>query len=146
MLKNKKILFPELSYILNGLFFKTHNKLGRYKNEKQYSDYFESLLKNNNINYFREFALSKFFKEEKRRRNIVDFIIDDKIIIDFKTKTIITKDDYFQMQRYLSSSGKQLGIIVNFRRVSINPKRIMNVETFNINKKINSDYSDNNSD
>jgi GxxExxY protein len=98
-------------------------------------------LKNNNLNYLREFALPKFSKEEKNRRNIVDFIIDDKIIIDFKAKTIITKDDYFQMQRYLSSSGKQLGIIVNFRRVSINPKRIMNIETFNINKKINSDHS-----
>lgn len=145
MLKNKKILYPKLSYTLNNLFFKTHNRLGRYKNEKQYSDFFEGLLKINNINYLREFALPKCFKEEKTRRNIVDFMIDDKVIVDFKTKTIVTKDDYFQMQRYLTSSGKQLGIIVNFRRISINPKRIMNVETFNINKK-NSDYSDNNSD
>ena len=130
MLKNKSILYPELSYKLYNLFFKTHNELGRFRNEKQYCDYFEYLLRENKLGYVREFELLISFNGEKKRRNIVDFIIEDKIIIDFKTKTIITKEDYFQMQRYLISAGKELGIIVNFRQKSIKPKRVLNTSLF----------------
>ncbi len=90
MLKNKEILYPDLSYKLTSLFFETHNKLGRYRNEKQYCDYFERLLIREKMKYVREFVLPPSFSGEKRRRNIVDFTIEDKIIIDFKTKTIIT--------------------------------------------------------
>ena len=70
--------------------------------------------------------MDKSFEGEKARRNIPDFIINDQIIIDIKAKRIITKEDYFQMKRYLVSSGKKLGIIVNFRQTYLNPKRIVN--------------------
>jgi len=146
MLKNKNILYPELSYKLNNLFYKTHNKLGRYRNEKQYADYFELLLKKNELIYERELELLISFDGEKKRRNIVDFIIEDKIIIDFKTKTLITKEDYFQMQRYLISSGKESGIIINFRQKSIKPKRVLNVKLYNEKNNSNSEHSDDNSD
>jgi len=130
MLKNRNILYPELSYKINSLLFETHNNLGRYRNEKQYADYFEELLKRDGIAYLREYALPPSFNGEKGRRNIIDFIVGDKIIIEFKTKTIITKDDYFQVQRYLVSSKKELGIIVNFRQVTIKAKRVLNTSMF----------------
>jgi len=130
MLKNRNILYPELSYKINSLLFETHNNLGRYRNEKQYADYFEELLKRDGIAYLREYALPPSFNGEKGRRNIIDFIVGDKIIIEFKTKTIITKDDYFQVQRYLVSSDKELGIIVNFRQVTIKAKRVLNTSMF----------------
>ncbi len=123
---NNNILYPELSYKLTGIFFKIHNQLGRFKNEKQYADAVEFFLNENHIDYAREVSLPASFEGEKARRNIPDFIADDKIIIDIKAKRIITKDDYFQMKRYLSSSNKKLGIIVNFRQKFLTPKRIVN--------------------
>ena len=57
------------------------------------------------------------------RHNLPDFIIDNEIVLDLKAKRIITKEDYFQMKRYLSASGKRLGLIVNFRQKYISPKR-----------------------
>ena len=65
-------------------------------------------------------------KGERNGRNIPDFIIDDKIILDLKAKPIVTKEDYYQMKRYLKSSQKRLGIIVNFRQPHLYPKRILN--------------------
>ncbi len=126
--KVKKIIYPILSYKLTGLLFEVHNHLGRYRNEKQYADYFEELLKREKIQYKRETPLPPSFRGEKERRNIPDFIIENKIIIDFKAKRLITKDDYYQMRRYLSSYNKKLAIIVNFRCQSLNPKRILNPE------------------
>lgn len=49
-----KILHKDLSYKINGLLFKTHKELGQFRNEKQYADYFESLLKREGIKYERE--------------------------------------------------------------------------------------------
>jgi GxxExxY protein len=54
--------------------------------------------------------------------------IENKIIVDFKAKRLITKEDYYQMRRYLSTYNKKLGMIVNFRCRSIAPKRILNSE------------------
>ena len=66
------------------------------------------------------------FVDERNRRNIPDFIIEDKIIVDLKAKRIINKDDYYQMRRYLIAFNKELGIIINFREYYLNPKRILN--------------------
>jgi len=122
---NKNLLYPELSYKICGFCFYLHNKLGRYRNEKQYADFLDNLLKENKVNYIREKPLPPSFDGEKLRRNIPDFIIEDKIIIDFKAKDFITKEDYFQMRRYLESYNKELGLIINFRQKYLHPKRIL---------------------
>lgn len=123
---NKKVVYPELSYKICGFCFFIHNKLGRYRSEKQYADALEHLLKENGIKYIREKPLVHSFEGEKGERNIPDFIIEDKIIVDLKAKSIITKDDYFQMKRYLVSANKKLGLIFNFRQKYLHPKRILN--------------------
>lgn len=66
------------------------------------------------------------FKEEREGRNKVDFLIENKVILEVKSKKIITKDDYFQRRRYLSVLNKKLGILVNFRSTYLHPKRILN--------------------
>lgn len=66
------------------------------------------------------------FAGERDRRNIPDFIIEDKIIVDLKAKRLTTKEDYFQMKRYLASYNKELGLVVNFRQEYIYPKRVLN--------------------
>ena len=114
-----KILYKELSYKLNGILFNIHNKLGRFSREKQYSDELEVSLKNSDLNYKREYPVSD--------GNRVDFLIDNKIILDVKAKRLILKDDYYQILRYLQSSGLKLGLIVNFRNTFLKPKRIINL-------------------
>jgi len=122
----KEILHKELSYKINGILFRVHNKLGRFMNEKQYSDAVEEELRIAQIPYKREFCLEKSFESENINRNKVDFLINDKIILEIKAKTITTKSDYFQSQRYLHSADYKLGILVNFRRQYLKPKRIIN--------------------
>jgi len=121
-----KVLYPELSYFICGLCFGIHNELGRFRSEKSYADALENMLKQNNIAYLREKPLEPSFNGEQGRRNIPDFIIEEKIVLDVKAKRIITKDDYFQMRRYLEAGNMKLGLIVNFGQKYIAPKRIAN--------------------
>ena len=127
MLRNRdKVLYPELCYLLYGFFFKIHGQLGRFRNEKQYGDALETMLKLNTIPYEREVELSASFEGERPRRNVVDFVIDSKIIVEIKAKRLTTRDDYFQTKRYLVSCDKKLGLLVNFGQQYVSPKRVLN--------------------
>jgi len=118
----REILHKELSYKIVGTLYKVHNNLGRFCSERQYCDAIEKEFKKEKIFYKREHPI--VFEGEKS--NKVDFLIDDKIILEAKTKSFITKDDYFQIKRYLNESNLELGLLVNFRRRFLNIRRILN--------------------
>lgn len=126
----EKILYKNESYKINGLLFKTHKVLGRFKNEKQYADYFETLLRRDNLKYVREYRFEDQSFGQNKVRCICDFIIDDKIILEFKAKDFISKEDYHQVKRYLVTLNLELAIIVNFRQIRIVPKRVLNYLEF----------------
>ncbi len=126
MSKGEKPIYAELSYTINGILFSVHNELGRYRNEKQYADAVETYLKTYKIVYDRERVAPISFLGETERRNKIDFLIEDKVILELKAKRIIEKEDYYQVKRYLASLGKKLGILVNFRDKFLKPRRILN--------------------
>ena len=77
--KNQKLIYPELSYTLTGLCFEAHNTLGRYAREIQYGNCIEEKLKTANIPHKREFRVGD-------TGNVLDFLIDDKIVLEIKAK------------------------------------------------------------
>lgn len=120
------IIYKDFSYELTGVLFNVHNELGRFCRERQYGDLLENKLKENKIKYEREKDLP-LTSDDKRVSNKVDFCIEDKILLDLKAKKFITKDDYYQMLRYLKASDLKLGLIVNFRNTYLKPKRVINI-------------------
>ena len=121
-----RVVYPEISYKINGILFAVHNEVGKFRNEKQYSDAIENHLKTFKINYEREKALPPSFAGEVGGRNRIDFLVDGKIIVEVKTKRVIDREDYYQVKRYLMSLNKKLAILVNFRQKHLNLKRILN--------------------
>jgi GxxExxY protein len=123
---SEKVIYPELSYKISGILFAVHNNLGRYRNEKQYSDAVEQGLKTKGIDYKRELAIPPSFVGERIGRNRVDFVVDNKVVVELKAKRMLDRNDYYQIKRYLDSFGKKLGFLVNFRSEHLNIKRIIN--------------------
>jgi len=115
-----KILHKDLSYKIVGILIEVHKELGSYAREKQYGDSFEEKIKQNEILYKRELRVGD-------SGNIADFMIDNKILIEFKAKPFLTDEDYNQIKRYLFQTKIELGILVNFRDKRIKPKRVLNV-------------------
>ncbi len=128
-----KVIHKELSYKITGLLFKAHSDLGRFRNEKQYGDYFEDLLKKESIKYIREYRFEDQQYGKGKVRCVCDFIIEDKIILEFKTVDYITKNDYYQVKRYLATLNLELAILVNFKQYRLSPKRVLNSDYRNSN-------------
>ncbi|HVY35724.1 MAG TPA: GxxExxY protein [Candidatus Paceibacterota bacterium] len=118
------IIHKELSYRVNGILFDVHNQLGRFCREKKYGDLFETKLRNEKMVFERERAVA--VEEIKREfTNKVDFVISNTLLVDLKAKPIVTKDDYYQMNRYLNACGYDFGLIVNFRNKYLKPIRVI---------------------
>lgn len=59
-------------------------------------------------------------------RNRIDFTIENKIILEVKTKERIERADFNQIMRYLEASNKKLGLLVNFKDKYLKVRRILN--------------------
>ena len=121
--KAHELLYENLTYAIRGVLYSAHNELGPYAREKQYGDVFERIFKEKSIGFLREVRVGN-------SNNTMDGIVEGKVVLEFKAKRIITKEDYFQTQRYLQESGLRLAILVNFRDKYIKPKRIVRIDNW----------------
>lgn len=121
-----QLIHAELSFNINGILFAVHNELGRFANEKQVCDFIEKKLTDTHIPYKREHQLHIAERGGHVGRNRFDFIIDDKIILEIKCKPYLTREDYYQVKRYLTAVNLKLGLLVNFQEERLHPKRILN--------------------
>ena len=117
-----KVLHPELSYVVTGILFSVHNELGPYAREKQYGDLIEEKLKESKIPYGREVNIGN-------SGNILDFVVDGKIVLELKAVRILTRECYRQIQNYLQQTGLDLGLLVNFRGKYLKPCRIIRINS-----------------
>jgi GxxExxY protein len=79
--------------------------------------------------YEREKVLGVSFEGETSGRNKVDFVVEDKIVIEVKAAPSFTKENYRQAKRYLVSSNKSLCLLVNFGINYCIIQRVLNPNT-----------------
>ena len=118
-----KLVYPELSYKIMGILFDVHNRLGNGFEEKYYQRAVEKLLKLNKLSFEGD-KISKFF---------LDFLVDNKIVVELKAVPELLPIHFRQIRSYLKVKGLRLGILVNFRAKRLIYKRILNGE-FHANK------------
>lgn len=114
----EKVLFADECFQISGVCFYTHNHLGRFAKEKQYSDIIETRLKELGIEYIKELTVGS-------TGNRADFVLFNKILLEIKAKPFLTQQDYAQTQRYLQILDLDLGLLVNFWSRSAQPHRIL---------------------
>jgi GxxExxY protein len=137
MINQDEFLYGNETYKLRGVLFATHTELGRFAKEKQYADKAEERFKLKNIPYVREQRIGDII-------DIPDFIVWDLIVVEFKAKPFLQREDFEQVQRYLHQTNLKLGILVNFRSKYLKPQRILNINHLQISVKSDKSVDRNN--
>ena len=118
--------FQEECYLLIGIMMEIHRILGIGFSEIVYKDALEFELRNRNINYEREKEFSVNYKGTiLKHKFYADFVVDDKVIIEVKSKSELINEHYAPVLNYLAISKLGIGLLINFNEKSLQYKRII---------------------
>lgn len=121
------LVYPELSYKLVGSAFKVFNDLGYGLPERHYQQAFGELLKRQNLPFRKEQPVSLEYLGEAIGKYFLDFVVDDKIVIELKVKPKMGYIHIKQVVGYLRSTGYKLAILIYFTRDGIKYRRVVNL-------------------
>lgn len=109
-----KLLYSDLSYNLQGCFYKVYNTLGFGHKEIVYQRALEQELIFHNIYYEREKRLPINYENKKIAEYIPDFVINNVIIVEIKALEFLPQKLVSQLIHYLKGTNFSLGYLVNF--------------------------------
>jgi len=125
-IKRTDLLYPELSYKTVGVLFDVYNNLGPGHHERYYQRAVSQALKEVGLKFKSEMPIPVNFRGTTVGRYYLDFLIDDKLILEIKKDGYFSKRHIDQVLNYLKSSGLKLAILANFSHRGILFKRIVN--------------------
>jgi GxxExxY protein len=120
-------LYPELSYQIVGILFATYNQLGFRYREKYYQEALSASFKKVGLSFKEQVPVTLEFNEKEIGNSLVDFIIEDKIVLEIKKGERFFKANIDQIYSYLKITGLKLGILANFTKKGLQFKRIINL-------------------
>lgn len=108
-------LYEDLSQKIIGLAIDIHKELGPGLLESTYQQCMAHELAMNEIPYKKECPLPVNYKGIRIDAGYrIDFLVDDKIIIELKSVELIVPVHRAQILTYLKLSNKKLGLLINF--------------------------------
>lgn len=127
MQKNQNnILYKELSYVVVGALFDSFKALGSNYKEKYCQTTVVIYLKKRKLTFKREVPVMIIVENELIGRHFLDFLIEDKIILELKKGNFVNISDIKQVLMYLKTTGLKLGILAYFGSDGVKYKRIVN--------------------
>lgn len=124
-----EIIHKELSYKIIGILFEVDNKLGNGLREKVYQNAISEYLKENNIPFNEQVKVDLKINDKVISRFYLDFLVDNKIILEIKAGNRFDKENIAQVYDYLKTTNLKLGILANFTKRGVIYKRIINKKT-----------------
>jgi len=105
----------EIARLAVDICFKIHYKYGPGLFETVYEEIFCYEWTKNNIPFSRQQPIPVIHEEIKLEIGFrADVIIDNKVIIEFKSIEALAPVHYKQVQTYLKLTGIKLGLLINF--------------------------------
>lgn len=120
------LIFPDLSYEIIGASFDVFNELGPGFQEKHYQKALARELSARKINFIEQLPIKLNYKDENIGRYFLDFLVEEKIILELKKGEHFSSRNIKQILNYLKSSNLQSGILIHFGNDSVKYKRIVN--------------------
>ena len=115
----------KLTYDIIGCAMRVHTALGNGFQEVIYQRCLELEFENNTIPYIREFEIPVFYLDKQVGKRRVDFLVDNKVMVELKA--IINLEDVHLAQaiNYLEAYKLNVGLLINFGSQKLQYKRVL---------------------
>lgn len=114
----------ELTQRIIGIAIKVHKEIGPGFREKYYQRAMYLEMQRSNLKFVREKEIKIMYGKVIIGYHVLDYIINDTLILELKSIKNITDVDIGQLTVYLRLSKINLGLILNFGQKVLEIKRV----------------------
>ena len=115
-----------LTYRIIGCAMRVHNALGPGLKEEFYENGVAVELTNEGIPFVRQKPVEVYLDQSRIGVIILDLLVAEHVIVEVKAlKWSITDDEIGQVITYLTATGLNTALLINFGRRSLDWKRIL---------------------
>ncbi len=123
---NEAYKYSEITAKVIGCAMKVHQKMRNGYQELIYHRCLIIELDKQGIKFLQEMELPIFYDGIQVGKRRVDFLIENKVVVEIKAVTELTDTYLSQALNYLESLNLEIGLLINFGSKSIEIKRIIN--------------------
>lgn len=124
-LRRKDLILPELSYTIVGALFEVFDQLGSGHRERYYYLAVYKALEKRGLKVKTQVSIPLEFDGLKIGKYFLDFLIEDKVVLELKINKRFYKKDFEQIKDYLKVSGCQLGILARLSEGGVTFLRVL---------------------
>jgi len=114
----------ELTYKVIGFAMTVHNELGPGLNEEMYRKAMLILINEESVRYEREYQVNLLFRNKPVGLLKLDLVIEQKLIVELKAVSALAAIHEQQTLTYLSASGLEVALLINFGAARLEYKRL----------------------
>jgi len=118
--------FEEITGKIIGYAMKVHSVMGYGFQEVIYQRCMEIEMRNNNINFIREYEMPIYYESQQVGTRRVDFFVENKIMVELKAISSMEDTHIAQAINYLEVYNVEIGLLFNFGSKSLEYKRLYN--------------------
>lgn len=124
-MENKDYKYSDLTGRVIGAAMKVHSALGNGFQEVIYQRALAIELEEENIKFVRKLEIPLYYKEKHIGTRRVDFLIEEKLLVELKAVTLVEDVHHAQVINYLTAYKLEIGLLINFREKSLKFKRFI---------------------
>ncbi|OGV99285.1 MAG: GxxExxY protein [Nitrospinae bacterium RIFCSPLOWO2_02_FULL_39_110] len=107
-------IHSELTEEIIGCVYEVYNKLGGGFLEKVYENAMMIKLKERGLSAIQQSPINVYFEGNLVGEYFADILVEDKVIVELKAVSELSKTHEVQLVNYLKATGIKVGLLLNF--------------------------------
>ena len=126
-----ELKYKEITEKIIGGAMKVHASLGNGFQEVIYQRALEMEISDSGLRFNREYVMPVFYKRKQIGERRVDFLVEEKIIVELKAIITLENVHLAQAKNYLEAFNVEVGLLINFGCLNLQFKRLINPKFIN---------------
>ena len=117
--------YKELTYKIIGAAMEVHNHLGPDHNEEVYQKALENEFNTQGLAFEPQKSVSIEYKGSQVGLRFLDFVVDDRVIVEIKATSELTSLHQWQVLYYFAATEYPIALLINFGSDKLEYKRLL---------------------